>query len=59
MFKKKRLNRPRIPMDADDVFSLMENCAEEFKVYHVFCINWPLLGEKAIGFMSPKWISII
>ena len=59
MFRRRRLNRPRIPMDADDAISLMENCVEEFKVYHLFSIDGPLLGEKAIGFMSPKWISAL
>ena len=46
-------------MDADDAIYLMEKRAEEFKVYHVFSINGPLLGDKAIRFMSPKWISAL
>ena len=46
-------------MDADDAISLKENCGEEFKVYHLFSIIGSLLGEKTIGFMSPKCISAL
>ena len=56
MYKRRRLNRPQIPLNAEDAISLMQTCNDEFKIYHSFSINGPLPGEMAIGFMSPKWI---
>ena len=54
MYKRRRLNRPQIPLIAEDAITLMETCNDEFKIYHSFSINGPLQVEMAIGFMGPK-----
>ena len=56
MYKRRRLHRPQIPLNAESAISLMQTCDVAFKIYHIFSINGLLENEVAIGFMSPKWI---
>ena len=56
MYKRRRLNRPKNSLNAEEAISLMQTCNDKFKMHHSFSINGPLQGEMAIGFMSPKWI---
>ena len=59
MYKRRRLNRPQIPLNTEEAISLMQTCNDEFKIYHSFSIYGPLQGEMAIEFMSPKWICVL
>ena len=56
MYKRRRLHRPQIPLNAESAITLMQTCDEAFKIYHIFSINGILENEFAVGFMSPKWI---
>ena len=49
------MHRPQVPLNAQNVISLLETCDEEFKVYHAFSIEGLDQSEVAIGFMGPRW----
>ena len=55
MYKRRKLNRPNIPQDAEDAISLLNDSSNEYKQYLTFTINEPENGEFALGFMSPSW----
>ena len=55
MYKRRKLNRPNIPQDAEDAISLLNDSSNEYKQYLTFTINEPENGEFALGFMSRSW----
>ena len=57
MFKRRRMHRPQVPLNAQNAISLLETCDEEYKVYHAFSIEGMDQSEVAIGFMGPRWIT--
>ena len=57
MYKRRRLNRPTVPQDAEEAITLLNDCSDEFRTYLIFSINEPANREFAVGFMSPKWLT--
>ena len=36
MYKRRRLNRPTIPQDAEEAITLLNDCSDEFTTYILF-----------------------
>ena len=58
MYKRRRLNRPNVPLDAEEAIALLNDFSKEYRIYSLFSINEPANNEFAIGFMSPKLTAI-
>lgn len=59
MYKRRKLNRPNVPHDAEDAITLLDDCNDQYKRYLAFIINEPANEEFAFGFMSPKWFTAL
>ena len=59
MYKRRKLNRPNIPQDAEDAISLLNDSSNEYKQYLTFTINEAENGEFALGFKSPSWCTTL
>ena len=38
MYKRRRLHRPQIPLNAESAISLMQTCDDSLKIYHIFLL---------------------
>ena len=60
MYKRRKLNTPNVPHDAEDAIALLDDCSDhKYKRYLAFIINESANGEFALGFMSPKWFTAL
>ena len=59
MYKRRRLNRPTVPQDAEEAITLLNDCSDEFRTYLIFSINEPANRKIVVGFMSPKWLTAL
>ena len=56
MYKRRKLNRPNVPHDAENAIALLNDCSDyQYIRILAFIINEPANGEFASSFMSPKW----
>ena len=49
MYKRRRLNRPNVPQDAEEAIALLNDCCEEYRIYSLFSINEPANRDFFLG----------
>ena len=59
MYKKRKLNRPNVPQDAEDAIALLIDGRDDYKHYLTFVIDEPTNEEFVLGFMSPNWFTTL
>ena len=55
MYKRRRLNRPNVPQDAEEAIALLNDCCGEYRIYSLFSINEPANRELQLV----SWIHTI